>query len=208
MTAKKLKTVKPRTDIRPAKQYEPTHAEAKALNALKERQARTVPLANLAVKGSEVSVDHPDKQVGIRLLMEACGAVDADAFGHLLIGLANFYDSDDGQYERQLNGLVATVAGVEPRDPTEMMLAAQMAITHELAMMTGRQVHCARLRPQQETAERAFNKLTRTFTTQMEALRKHRNGGQQKVTVEHVMVNDGGQAIVGNVATGGRRDET
>jgi hypothetical protein len=34
---------------------------------------------------------------------------------------------------------------------------------------------------------------------QLEALRRYRNGGQQKVIVEHVTVNQGGQAIVGTV---------
>ena len=57
---------------------------------------------------------------------------------------------------------------------------------------------------QQDSAERAFNKLARTFTTQVEALKRYRTGGQQKVTVENVTVNEGGQAIVGNVETGGR----
>jgi hypothetical protein len=38
---------------------------------------------------------------------------------------------------------------------------------------------------------------------QMEALKRYRTGGQQKVTVEHVTVNDGGQAIVGAVTHGG-----
>jgi hypothetical protein len=44
------------------------------------------------------------------------------------------------------------------------------------------------------------NKLAKTFTTQMEALKRYRMGGQQKVTVEHVTVQTGGQAIVGNVS--------
>ena len=38
----------------------------------------------------------------------------------------------------------------------------------------------------------------------METLKRYRTGGTQKVTVEHVTVNAGGQAIVGNVAAGGR----
>jgi len=38
---------------------------------------------------------------------------------------------------------------------------------------------------------------------QMEALKKYRTGGQQKMIVEHVHVNEGGQAIVGNVNPGG-----
>ena len=34
---------------------------------------------------------------------------------------------------------------------------------------------------------------------QLEALQRYRGKGQQKVTVEHVNVNAGGQAIVGTV---------
>ncbi len=47
------------------------------------------------------------------------------------------------------------------------------------------------------------NKLSRTFALHMEALDKHRGKGQQKVRVEHVTVNAGGQAIVGSVQGGG-----
>jgi hypothetical protein len=36
----------------------------------------------------------------------------------------------------------------------------------------------------------------------LEALDKHRRGGNQKMTVEHVHVHEGGQAIVGNVNQG------
>lgn len=56
--------------------------------------------------------------------------------------------------------------------------------------------------PQLDVQERVFNKLARTFAAQMEALRKYRHGGEQKVTVQHVQVSDGGQAIVGNVSRG------
>jgi hypothetical protein len=53
---------------------------------------------------------------------------------------------------------------------------------------------------QQNSAERAFNKLARTFAVQVEALKRYRTGGEQKVTVQHVTVNEGGQAIVGSVS--------
>ena len=33
----------------------------------------------------------------------------------------------------------------------------------------------------------------------MEALKRYRTGGEQKVTVQHVTVNEGGQAVIGNV---------
>jgi hypothetical protein len=38
----------------------------------------------------------------------------------------------------------------------------------------------------------------------MEALKRYRTGGEQKVTVQHVSVSEGGQAIVGNVTQGPR----
>jgi hypothetical protein len=58
--------------------------------------------------------------------------------------------------------------------------------------------------PEQTSEGRKMNlnfatKLTRTYALHMEALDKHRGKGQQKVTVEHVHVHKGGQAIVGTV---------
>ena len=39
-----------------------------------------------------------------------------------------------------------------------------------------------------------------TFAIQLEALKRHR-GGEQKITMQHVSVKEGGQAIVGNVTS-------
>ena len=45
-------------------------------------------------------------------------------------------------------------------------------------------------------------KLPAIYTSQMDALNKHRGKGQQKVTVEHVHIESGTQAIIGNVLAG------
>ncbi len=46
----------------------------------------------------------------------------------------------------------------------------------------------------------AATRLLRLFTEQMEALARHRGtASEQRVTVEHVHVHEGGQAIVGAV---------
>jgi hypothetical protein len=50
------------------------------------------------------------------------------------------------------------------------------------------------------------NKLSRTHAVLLDALNRHRGKGQQKVTVEHVHVHQGGQAIVGAVTPGGGSD--
>jgi hypothetical protein len=42
-----------------------------------------------------------------------------------------------------------------------------------------------------------------TYATLLDALNRHRGKGQQKVTVEHVHVHTGGQAVVGMVETPG-----
>src|SRR6266511_6489264 len=45
------------------------------------------------------------------------------------------------------------------------------------------------------------NKLSRSYAVLLEALNRHRGKGQQKVTVEHIHVHSGGQAVVGIVET-------
>jgi hypothetical protein len=49
-------------------------------------------------------------------------------------------------------------------------------------------------------------KLSRTFAMLLESLNRHRGKGQQKVTVEHVHVHSGGQAVVGMVGPSGAGD--
>jgi hypothetical protein len=41
----------------------------------------------------------------------------------------------------------------------------------------------------------------------MEAFKRYRTGGEQKVTVQHVSVSEGGQAIVGNVSQAAGKTE-
>ncbi len=49
-----------------------------------------------------------------------------------------------------------------------------------------------------ESSLRHAAKLMSIFTKQLETLNRNRGKGQQKVTVEHVNVESGGQAMVGN----------
>jgi hypothetical protein len=95
--------------------------------------------------------------------------------------------------------MLAVVKGVEPRDQIEALLAAQMAAVHMASMTLARRLAHVDNIPQRDSASNAFNKLTRTFAAQVEALKRYRSGGEQKMTVQHVHVADGGQAIVGNV---------
>jgi hypothetical protein len=81
------------------------------------------------------------------------------------------------------------------------MMAAQLIAAHNAAMECYRR---AMLGEQQSFEGRRenlaqANKLSRTYAVLLEALNRHRGKGQQKVTVEHVHVHAGGQAVVGVV---------
>ena len=95
-------------------------------------------------------------------------------------------------------GLVAAIKGVKPKDQLEAMLAAQIATIHFSTMMLARQFSEAESLIHQDNAERTLNKFARTFTNQLEALKRYRTGGEQKVTVQHV------QAMVGHVTQAAR----
>ena len=103
--------------------------------------------------------------------------------------------------ETGTNFVLSVVKGLQPRDQVEAMLAAQMAAVHNATMNFARRLARAENIPQQDSAERAFNKLARTFAAQIAALKDYRSRGEQKMTVQHVHVAEGGQAIVGNVST-------
>jgi hypothetical protein len=107
------------------------------------------------------------------------------------------------QRQERYESAVAALKGIAPRDEIEGMLAAQMVATHSAAMDCLRR---AVLEQQtfhgRDMALKHASKLLATYTRQLEALDKHRGKGQQKITVEHVTVNSGGQAIVGNVTAG------
>jgi hypothetical protein len=99
--------------------------------------------------------------------------------------------------------VLSAVMDLAPRDAVERMLAVQMVATHVATIRSARWLANAETIPQVEAHYAGFNKLARTYAAQVEALRKHRNGGAQTVRVEHVTVEAGGQAIVGNVHAGG-----
>ena len=95
------------------------------------------------------------------------------------------------------------MTGIGARDEIEGMLAAQMVATHFAAMGVLRRLKGSETIPQQDSNGSLAVKLLRTFTMQVETLQHYRGKGQQKVTVEHVHVHSGGQAIVGAVTPGG-----
>ncbi|MBT7950020.1 MAG: hypothetical protein HN764_00200 [Gammaproteobacteria bacterium] len=106
--------------------------------------------------------------------------------------------------ETKGNGAIAMYAEINPQDGIERLLAAQMVAVHNMSMECSRRA----MLPDQtiEGVECNINrvtKLNRTFIAQTEVLNKYRSGGKQTIQVQHVNVNEGGRAIVGDVKGGG-----
>ena len=99
-----------------------------------------------------------------------------------------------------MNATLAMVEAAAPKDEIEGALAVQMACTHAAAMAVLAKLDAA-LGSERRVAAigSAAARLMRAYAMQVEVLRRSRNGGQQFVRVEHVHVNDGAQAIIGNV---------
>ena len=94
--------------------------------------------------------------------------------------------------------MLALIDAAKPQNEIEGALAVQMACTRRrFPNWLGSEVVAAAKRGCPSAAAR----LLRAYSTQVEALRRLRHGGDQYVRVEHVHVNDGGQAVIGNVKT-------
>ena len=157
-------------------------------------------------KSSEVITvtDNPDAKGTLKHL----GGSKFDEWNNILINQTSdclwIKNASTETRHQQVVATMVALASFKPANELESMLAAQIIACHNAAMecyrraMHGEQTFAGR----SENLSQA-NKLSRSFSTLLEALNRHRGKGQQKVTVEHIHVNKGGQAIVGNVSTAG-----
>lgn len=112
---------------------------------------------------------------------------------------------DQNQQQKMLDDTLVCIGDIKPKDTIEAMLASQMLAIHNAAMKNLTRANgllSSKMYKEIELGSKTFNvanKLARTYTMQMEALQRYRGKGQQKMVIEHVNVNSGGQAIIGNV---------
>ena len=160
-------------------------------------------------KPSTVVANDPDDRKG---RLKNIGGSRSDHWNNILanqtINALWLKHSDAQTQEKQFSATVAALVGIGPKDELEGMMAAQLIAAHNAAMecyrraMIGEQT----FEGHRENLTQA-NKLSRTYAVLLDALNRHRGKGQQKVTVEHVHVHDGGQAVVGMVHPPGGGDQ-
>jgi hypothetical protein len=155
------------------------------------------------VIANDLEVQEKNNQEVFDSFMETIGKAagsKSKQFGEMVFNqLANSCHLEK-EFDEVIHCVAWDIMGIAPKDHIEGMLATQMIATHYATMTCFSRAAKASSQETHQLNINSANKLTRSYTAQMEALNRHRGKGQQKITVEHVHVHSGGQAIVGNVA--------
>ena len=185
--------------------YNPTPSEREAGIAYFAAQAKKAP--RLKVAGRSVKIDHPDPAFGLIAMLKAVGSTGplfprGPTSATCQRGLARLVPRRSRNELRARGGRGDRAA--RPGRGNARSADGGGSYGYDDVRPTARP---RRQFQQQDSAQTALNKLARTFAAQVEALKRYRSSGEQKMTVQHVHVAEGGQAIVGNVSTtaaGGR----
>lgn len=106
--------------------------------------------------------------------------------------------------ENASNSFLSSMVSLQPQDPIEGMLLTQILSLHTLGMSCTARAAC--IENSNLNVDRNVNNLTKLLRLQhetIETLNRYRRKGTQQVIVQHVNVNDGGQAVVGTFQQGG-----
>jgi hypothetical protein len=166
-----------------------------------EKRTGNIQSLTLAPATGEYAKDVGAGTVAVARLTKTLGGVDYDAANRLLRDLMYATNTKDGTNDQFVNESLALVAAIAPRDGIEAMLAVQMVNTHGLINEFHRRIrNSVETIPQQDSNGGLLVRLERTFLGQVEALKRYRTGGEQRVNVthQHVTVNADKAAVAVN----------
>jgi len=175
-----------------------------------ERESSPETIAETAIQGRRVRVMRSNGEVYFLFdrdfsesdedeILAAFGSQDRDLVFGLLEQLARVTLDRQFPDVRAFTLAPSQLSGISPRDSTEATIGAQMAVIHTAVMMSAARLAQAENSIEMESADRTLNRLSRTHTLLVETLGRHRNGQEQKVSIQNVSVSEGGQAIVGQI---------
>jgi hypothetical protein len=203
-----------------AKRSPPNEIERAEIDKARKRTKARAPRISIRIEdrlsGARVRyADHSDDEGHRYRLADAFGTRSLQFVYSMLngIGKATANHSETNGFgpgssdELAFNAALAVIDGVRPKDEIEAMLAAHMAVTNiallELVARTrgaiSGHLYQGNGIKRLDVLGNLTTKFMRTYTMQVEALARKRRKGEQNVTVRHVHIHAGGQAVVGNV---------
>jgi hypothetical protein len=173
------------------------------MNSKRRKNPKLDALAPVAKEKRPIPKKCPEavEQAFRNWMKQVFGIEDRDLQDKLLGQAVGAVPDFMGKEMKSFDHVTAALHGIGPADELEGMLAVQMVATHNMAMECLKRAAL----PNQidlgvEVNVNRSTKLMRTFASLTEALNRYRGKGEQKMTVEHVHVYQGGQAIVGQVS--------
>ncbi|MHC4488996.1 MAG: hypothetical protein ACYS9C_18090 [Planctomycetota bacterium] len=209
-TTKKKPAEKDTKDL--AKKEYTDEEKVRLANYLERANRKPIKFKSLGSNSGEPKIALKDSKDLLRKvkMLEALGTPESDLQTYLLSQVIHTFRGtvfpdgvDNDKFALACNYALSILNGIQPQDEIEGMLAVQMIGVHNMAMDCIGKATRTQWIDKMSTYMNGATKLLRAFAAQMEALNKYRSGGQQKIVVEHVNVNEGRQAIVGVVNSGG-----
>ena len=170
------------------------------LPVVKKRASVRVKLERINCNVSRSSPPEGDHHVWMERLKAALGTASiefVDATLYQLQAAARLPNS--GVSEIAVNAALAMIESEQPKGETECAIVVQMACVHAATMAVLGRLSEAYGHRNVLASATAASRLSRTFATLVETLRRLRSGGSQVIRIERVDVRDGGQAVIGNV---------
>ena len=173
-------------------------------SALSKQQMNAVPETAPGLKifnnkdGFGVEIDHPDQQIGRRVLMDAMGTGSVDFCNGLLPQLVRAASHDVAD-QTETNFLLSVITSKNPDGHFVTMGKALMAASFNAAMDCHSKALRACSPAQLDSASRAARQFEKSYMDMWDTLDRHQGRGVSTVNVETVNVSQGSQAIVGNV---------
>jgi hypothetical protein len=162
-----------------------------------ENLASTQELAKQALDAVQSSTLSDDSKDAYAALADALGTRNQDfvqgLFGQLLEANARGGQKFD---TRELFFMLALIKEKKTKDPLLAMHLAQMGTVHATLMKAAGELAQAETLQHKELMLRAVNQLSRTFTAQLEGVKRYLSAPVRNFSVS---VAEGGQAIVGDV---------
>ena len=213
--AKRAQDLRRSVTIGFTKQYEIDEKKSTALQIDKQnvKQKRIAKLSEKNTQdrlGYDVTINK-DKSTDERAYVEINGSHD-EYDANLLAATGTFSDAGNHVLSQAINTAIVSshsdqadavqstqeaLIAMKPNDIQESMLCSRMLTAHNHAMNCfSRAAHPDTKPLARESLYKQATKLSRLASDHQEALNRYRRKGEQKITIQHVNVNEGGQAIV------------
>jgi len=137
------------------------------------------------------------KQVGIE-------DIASDVINAIISPLIGLIANQGNDTDSALNTAITLISAAEPKNQLELMLATQLAITHitlgkSARLLDGNNSQVNTI----NSLGNLYTKLSRLSIDQINTLERMKGKGHQKIIVEKVNIESGGQAAIGVYEGGG-----